>query len=391
MAPASASTATVTSKSRSGPRRDVALYIDPPSHHFRNDRLFEIDDWRPNGDRMNAPYAHLRSRLNAGGIAVHTGDLLPRVSAGDSVLKVFMSMGTLSNYRSVGQRPDTVLSAFFAMECPIVEPSIFRALPEVRRHFRHVLSWSDGPALEEFTRERVDCEPFRWPQSFDDVHEPAWGQTSDRKFLVMINSNKQPRLHRRELYSQRLLAIEYFTRFGEIDLYGPGWDGPPLRVGRTLLPYTGRRLQRSLIARWQQLRPNPLLIAARSAWRGLATTKAETLGQYRFALCFENMVLKGWITEKIFDCFFAGTVPIYWGPPEIGEVIPPECFIDMRQFDGYAALRSFLKALSPLEIRRYRESARDFVRSPAFRPFSMAAFSEIFCRLLEQDLELAVA
>ncbi|MGI9146824.1 MAG: glycosyltransferase family 10 domain-containing protein [Chloroflexota bacterium] len=366
------------------PKR-VALYIDPPSHHFRNDRLFQVDDWRPNGDRMNAPYAHLRSLLSQYGVATHTGDLMPPESAVDGTTKVFVSMGTLSNYHAVGRRQDTILSAFFAMECPIIEPSIFRALPEVQRHFRHVLSWSDGPALQEFTGgELLGCEPFRWPQGFDDVH-PVWSRTADRKFLVMINSNKLPQLYRRELYTERLRAVEFFEPFGEIDLFGPGWDQPSNRVGSTWIPYTGRLLLRKVAAGWQRLRPNPRLLAARRVWRGLARSKAETLGGYTYALCFENMIMKGWITEKIFDCLFAGTVPIYWGAPEIAEVIPPECFIDMRNFAGYADLRRFLKALGPMDVQRYREHGRDFVHSAAFRPFSMDAFAQIFCQLIEQD------
>src|SRR6266849_6570845 len=151
-------------------RREVALYIEPPSHHFRNDRLFDIDDWRPNGDRMNAPYAYVRSLLAERGVSAHTGDLMPPESASDRVLKVYVSMGMLSNYRAVERRQDTILSAFFAMECPIVEPSIFRALPEAQRHFRRIFSWSDGPALQEFTGgELVRCESFRWPQPFDSV------------------------------------------------------------------------------------------------------------------------------------------------------------------------------------------------------------------------------
>ena len=58
----------------------------------------------------------------------------------------------------------------------------------------------------------------------------------------------------------------------------------------------------------------------RASWRGPARSKSETLGRYTFALCFENMVLKGWITEKIFDCFYSGTVPIYLGAPDLSAI-----------------------------------------------------------------------
>lgn len=38
--------------------------------------------------------------------------------------------------------------------------------------------------------------------------------------------------------------------------------------------------------------------------------------------CFENVRdLPGYITEKIFDCFFAEYIPIYWG----GIILPVTC------------------------------------------------------------------
>ena len=113
--------------------------------------------------------------------------------------------------------------------------------------------------------------------------------------------------------------------------------------------------------------------------------KGETLGKYTFALCFENQILKGWITEKIFDCLFCGTIPVYWGAPDIEDVIPEECFIDMRRFAGYAELRSYLKSLSAAEVRAYREQARAFLESPRFQPYTKQAFAGLIGRIVEKD------
>jgi len=161
-------------------------------------------------------------------------------------------------------------------------------------------------------------------------------------------------------------------------------------VGKTWVPATVRRLQREIVRRWQRVYPDPLLEAARRVYRGRANTKAEVLGQYTFALCFENMILTGWITEKIFDCFFAGTIPIYWGAPNITDHIPGECFIDMRRFSGYSELRDYLKSLDGGAIRSYRQHARDFLSSARFKPFSKDAFVEIFRRIILEDTGVAV-
>lgn len=49
--------------------------------------------------------------------------------------------------------------------------------------------------------------------------------------------------------------------------------------------------------------------------------------QYKFIFVMENSVLDGYITEKIFNPFFARAIPIYNGSPKIGEYINPESFI----------------------------------------------------------------
>ncbi|MDE3091886.1 MAG: hypothetical protein KGJ80_21140, partial [Chloroflexota bacterium] len=146
-----------------------------------------------------------------------------------------------------------------------------------------------------------------------------------------------------------------------------------------------------LLRYWDRLRPNPLLVAARRVYRGAVPSKAETLGRYNFAICFENSILKGWITEKIFDCMHAGTIPIYWGAPDILEYVPSNCFIDMRQFVNYAALRDHLKSFTANEIQGYRENARAYLRSPQFRPFTKQAFVEIFARLIEEETGTSIA
>lgn len=361
---------------------NIALYIDPPSHHFQGDRLFSVNDGLLNGDQVMAPYVYLRKFFNDRGVKVHTADLLPAASHGER--NIYVSMGMLTNYRKLAHRPDTVLSAYFAMECPIVEPSMYKALKHAQHYFKRIFSWSDSASLERFVGQPLRCESFCWPQSFDHVHENIWNQT-DRKFLVMINGNKLPQIYWQELYTERMRAVEFFNRTAEIDLYGMGWDQPSMRVGKTRLPYTLRRIHRGFLRYWQSFRPNPLLHAARQAYHGPAVSKSETLGKYTFALCFENSILKGWITEKIFDCFFVGTVPIYWGAPDITDHVPENCFIDKRKFPTYEELRSFLKSLGDKEIAAYKENARDYLASEKYKPFKKEAFAQLFRNIVEED------
>ncbi|RDU64628.1 hypothetical protein CQA53_07700 [Helicobacter didelphidarum] len=46
---------------------------------------------------------------------------------------------------------------------------------------------------------------------------------------------------------------------------------------------------------------------------GRVGNKIEWLRDYKFNICFENSSNPGYLTEKLFDAYAAGCVPIYWG------------------------------------------------------------------------------
>ena len=71
--------------------------------------------------------------------------------------------------------------------------------------------------------------------------------------------------------------------------------------------------------------------------------KQITLRNYKFAFIIENASdFNGFITDKIFDCFYSGTVPIYLGAKNIKSFIPEECFIDFREFKSLSNLHNYL-------------------------------------------------
>ena len=47
--------------------------------------------------------------------------------------------------------------------------------------------------------------------------------------------------------------------------------------------------------------------------------KEDALQSYKFSVCIMNVKAENYFTEIITDCFFLGTVPIFWGCPNIGE------------------------------------------------------------------------
>jgi hypothetical protein len=56
----------------------------------------------------------------------------------------------------------------------------------------------------------------------------------------------------------------------------------------------------------------------------------KLISQYKFMITFENHSLVYYNTEKIFNAFQSGTIPIYWGDPLIHKLYNNECFFNVE-------------------------------------------------------------
>lgn len=57
--------------------------------------------------------------------------------------------------------------------------------------------------------------------------------------------------------------------------------------------------------------------------------KWDGLAKYRYSLCIENSSHLHYFTEKLMDSFLAGTLPFYWGCPNIYDYFPSEALIQI--------------------------------------------------------------
>lgn len=364
----------------------AGIYIDPPAKRLLDDRFF-APATGINHSSLARCLTYVKAWFEARGVPVHTADRLP---APGSDRHLYLSIGNHENHEALSRRADVALGAFLVTEAPVVEPAIYEGLPAASRRFRRIYSCIDGAEASEFAGAPVETLPLRWPIDFRGVDPELWSR-GDRRFLVMINMNKLPRLTRYELFTERMRAVEFFSRTNDVDLYGVGWDKASMRMGRTWVPWTIKRAGIAWRNAVDRVAPDPLLVAARRVYKGELETKWETLARYDFVLCFENTARKGWLTEKLFEALRVGTIPIYWGATDIKELVDPACFIDMREFSGYPALLDYLKSLDPAAVRRYREAARAFLEGPGFEPYSRETFRDLFRTRLEEDLGLRVA
>ena len=341
----------------------VRVFLEPFTHHFYGNALFDPRS-RFNRDDALRPWFRLKARLAERGVPIDTADYLPDAGRNGHSARgatIYVSYGIHDRYRALTDRDDVLLTAFYLFEVIVVDPQMYYATPDLARYFRTLYSWTTAERLRPLVPNVPPLRPFRIPMPFSAVIERHWSRT-DRRGIILVNSNKRAALPDGELYTERLRALKHFAASGGIDLWGRLWENG---LGELESEFGE---------------------AVRATWRGPVDDKYEAMSRSRFAICYENMVLDGWITEKIFDCLYAGVVPIYLGAPDIGDAVDPACFIDFRQFGSYAELDRYLASVGDAELARYREAGRDYLASAQFTQFSPDAFADRFIRDIEAHL-----
>lgn len=185
----------------------------------------------------------------------------------------------------------------------------------------------------------------------DNLRNPEEVSLKDKeKFCVLINANKKSR-HPTELYSKRLEIVHFFEQNApqDFDLYGFNWDAKQFKT-----------------------------------YKGVADDKIACLRKYKFCICYENMhSIRGYITEKIFDCLRTSCVPIYWGARDITDYVPENCFIARERFKSNEELYRHLKNMSNQTYENYLTNIRNYLKKdPRVDLFTIDYFVATFLHVL---------
>lgn len=223
----------------------------------------------------------------------------------------------------------------FLWEPPVFQPKLYKK--EFLDLFKRCYTWDDDLVdnkkffkfyYPELKAMRADLPKFE-----------------DRKLLTQMSSNKKSK-HPKELYSARESVIRFFEDKPEagFEFYGPAWETKNYKN-----------------------------------YCGMVDDKIGTLAHYKFSVCYENMYdVKGYITEKIFDCFAAGSIPIYWGASNICDYIPKGCFIDRRDFADFSEVYEYIRTMDETTYNSYLQNIKTFLESDAAKLFSKEMFNVIF-------------
>ncbi|MFD2720971.1 glycosyltransferase family 10 domain-containing protein [Hymenobacter monticola] len=358
----------------------ATFYVSDDGPDYLNNNVFTATHFSNGLKNYLFMFADLRQQLAAAGIDLATQDIHP-VEESELVIAIDQVAFFQTYARRPGQRLYLIIN----------EPATY--FPEVWRRENHTVfdrvftydyTLADGHKYihHYFALDLADYPPF----------EPvSAAEFEQRKLLVlmagMLELNK-PRAGSPSLLYPRYRTLAWFGRHwpDRFDFFSRGIEDKIYRS----FPGLGL-LQRVLPASIAGLIADKVASRRRRFVESLnrgpvpANAKLRTIRQYRFAVCYENSRLPGYLSEKIFDCLFAGCVPVYLGEPDVGRFIPEGCLVNREAFSSDAELADFLERMPYAQYQKYMVAIEQFLQSPEIEKFSSAANAQIITSAILKD------
>ena len=319
------------------------IWIEPTYPDFNNNNFFNLEDKILNRDNQLSSNFLFKKKLESKGFQVNTFDIISEKNIDD--INLYLNFGSKFHpSQSQIEKFNLKKLCYIFFEHPTVYGNYSVALDNLKRYetiFLHNID-GDGYNLNHFRG--FNLKKFYWSQTRDDVIEKYWNNTNRYNDFVMINGAHTPFNRKPEYYSRRIDYILNIGKYENFSLYGKGWDKI---ISRSNLWFK-HLSNRSKILRF---------------YKGPVSSKYTTYAKYNFSICIENAPMRGYITEKIFDCFYSGTIPFYLGAPDISDHIPKECYVDLRDFSKITDLIDFKNSLTKDDIQKFKDNARSFIIS----------------------------
>lgn len=187
----------------------------------------------------------------------------------------------------------------WAMESPVIKPHVYNHIESVQDKFDYILLSNES----KFTSSKYKKMHFGccW------ITEPYCKLYDKTKMLSIVASNKTWTVGhklRHEVISKKLHP--------ELELWGSGYN-------------------------W---------------FSDLPQDRVKPFEPYRYSIVIENCQYPGYFTDKIIDCFATGTIPIYWGDPEMFKHFDIEGYY---RWNSITQLKAILDRIS-VEDYNYRRA-----------------------------------
>lgn len=325
---------------------------------YLKNKVFDINDNLVNRDNYAYSYFKLKDVFLENGINLSTYDINPIEK---SEIIIYNDMP-----KNLPKEEDIKKSYLLLFESELIKPENWNL--EKHKYFNKIFTWDD----------RIINNKKYFKINFSHLYPENINKdlSKKEKLCTLIAGNKQVE-HPLELYTKRIEAIKWFEKYypTDFDFYGMGWNEHTL--SNKYLNFMFKKSKLSKIF-------NPKF----PSYKGKIDSKKNVLEKYKFAICYENARdIDGYITEKIFDCFFAGCIPIYWGANNITDHIPKECFIDKREFVTYEKLYQFITEISDNTYIKYLEAIESYLNSKKSDQFKAEFFAKTIVEAVINDID----
>ena len=213
--------------------------------------------------------------------------------------------GLSFNWESIGNYPIAGDRSFL---------SVFNITEGYDRHLYHVItdSYLFYDVQNLLKNQRISYDSALHSKYH---HRPDYINAS----VLYMNSNCYARSNRTEYMKE-------FMSYISVDSWGRCGNNRGSILPKRILDIQGTHVNQSFYqGRWT------------SAKKSLASN-------YLFTVAFENTLQYDYITEKLWQPLAAGSVPLYYGAPNIEEWLPcRNCIIDLRQFSSAKLAAEFVK------------------------------------------------
>jgi hypothetical protein len=229
-------------------------------------------------------------------------------------------------------------------EPKVVRPQNFRA--DYLEHMSMVIDVGRSPSA---SKSRINW-PQRWTLEHLESPKIASGERINR--FAIINANKMSFVDG-ELYSLRRLMAQ---KSSDIDVWGFDWNMPWFRRAtkafeELMIPLKhGFGIKPAAIVGWFK---SPL------SFKGTSDDKLSTLGTYKYSLVIENSI--EYMSEKLFDSLFAGTLPIYVGPNPVEFGMPD--FVAVHASPDIDSIMKAIDQARTIDLEAWRASVLAWLKS----------------------------
>lgn len=105
--------------------------------------------------------------------------------------------------------------------------------------------------------------------------------------------------------------------------------------------------------------------------------------QYKFQLCFENSSVDYYLTEKLFNAYYHDTIPVYWGCPQVKEILNEKAFLCLPSNPTNHDIDVLIDQI--LELDQDEEKYKEMFYQPLFKGNSIP--KELDLSLIRQNID----